>query len=98
MKRLQTFKRYKPLLLQIGILLLILSIVIFFFAQKKQYINIDFSKLYEKNKTIELSGFEEGEPWEGNYSYDTERVMEGNTSITLTSWYAKENNIQKFFR
>ena len=87
-------KRYKPLLLQIGILLLILSIVIFFLENRKQFISIDFSKHYSKNKTIELGGFEETERWQGNYSYDSQRVLEGKSSVTLSSWYGKENSIQ----
>ena len=93
MKRLKQLIPYRPLLLQIGILLLILSIVLFFMNQKKKFVSVDFSKQYEKNKTIELSGFEEGDRWNGNYSYDTERVFEGKTSITLSSWYGKENSI-----
>lgn len=88
-------KRYKPLLLQVGVLLLILSVVIFILEQRKQFVSIDFSKRYQQNKTIELSGFENGERWQGNYSYDSERVLEGNSSITLSSWYGKENSIQK---
>ena len=88
-------KRYKPLLLQVGILLLILSTALFVLEQRKQFVSIDFSKRYQQNKTIELSGFEEGERWQGNYSYDSVRVFEGNSSITLSSWYGKENSIQK---
>jgi len=86
-------KRYKSLLLQIGILLLIIAGVFFILEQRKQFLNIDFSKHYSQNKTIELSGFEEGEQWQGNYTYDTGRVLEGKTSITLSSWYGKENTI-----
>jgi len=62
--------------------------------QKKEYLNIDFSKHYNNNKTIELSGFEEGSIWQGNYTFDSERVFEGDTSITLSSWYGKENSIE----
>ncbi len=86
-------KRYKPLLLQVGILLLLLSLVLFIMEQQKRFINIDFSKLYYPNKTIELSSFEDGEQWRGNYSYDSERVLEGKSSITFSSWYGVRNSI-----
>ncbi|MFH0773412.1 MAG: hypothetical protein V1922_03825 [bacterium] len=86
--------RYKKILFQVGILLFVLAICIFVLEQRKQFISIDFSKHYSNNKTIELSGFEESEKWQGNYSYDSERVLEGKTSITLSSWYGKENSIQ----
>lgn len=87
-------KRYKPLLLQVGVLFFVLSLVLFFLEQRKQFVVIDVSKHYTQNKTIELAGFETGERWQGNYSYDSERVMEGKSSITLSSWYGKENTIQ----
>jgi len=88
-------KRYKNLLLQVGILLFILAIFFFIMEKQKNFITIDFSKHYAQNKTIELAGFEEIEHWQGNYSYDSERVLEGKSSITLSSWYGKENSIQK---
>jgi hypothetical protein len=87
-------KRYKKLLFQVGVLLFICALFIYFIEQRKQFISIDFSKHYTNNKTIELAGFEEGERWQGNYSYDSERVMEGKSSITLSSWYGKENSIE----
>lgn len=87
-------KRYKKLLFQVGVLLLICAIFIFVLEQQKQFISVDFSKHYSQNKTIELAGFEEGEGWQGNYSYDSERAFEGKSSITLSSWYGKENSIQ----
>lgn len=87
-------KRYKGLLMQVGIFFLILSFAFFIFEQRKQFVSVDFSKHYQNNKTIELAGFEESERWQGNYSYDSERVMEGKSSITLSSWYGKENSIQ----
>lgn len=90
MKRL---KRYKPLLLQIGILLLLISIALFFLEQRTRFISYDLTKHYVNNKTIEIAGFEEGEQWQGNYSYDSERILEGKTSITLSSWAGKENSI-----
>lgn len=86
-------KKYNTLLLQVGILLFITAFFFFMLEQQKKFITIDFSKYYAKNKTIELSGFEEGEPWRGNYSYDSQRVMEGKTSITLSSWYGMKNSI-----
>jgi len=64
-------------------------------GKKKKFSMIDFSKHYGNNKTIELSGFEQGDLWRGNYTYDSERVFEGETSITLSSWYGKENAISK---
>lgn len=88
-------KRYKKLLFQVGILLFIVAIFLFVLEQQKRYITIDFSKRYTSNKTIELSGFEQEENWQGNYSYDSERVMEGKSSIIFTSWYGKETVIQK---
>ena len=87
-------KRYKPLLLQVGILLLLVSIGFFILEQQKKFVTVDFSKHYAPNKTIELSGFEEGELWQGNFSYDSQRTLEGKSSITLSSWYGKENSIQ----
>ena len=87
-------KRYKPLLIQVGILLFIFSFILYVFEQRKQYVSINFSKQYSQNKTIEIAGFEENERWQGNYSYDSERVMEGKSSIILSSWYGKENSIQ----
>jgi hypothetical protein len=89
-----TMKRYRPLLLQIGVLLLLLSIFFYVLEQRKQFFTVDFSKHYGQNKTVELTGFEEGEGWQGDYSYDSERVMEGKSSITFSSWYGKENTIQ----
>lgn len=88
-------KRYKKLLFQVGILLFIVAIFLFILEQQKRFITIDISKKYELNKTIELSGFEQEENWQGNYSYDSERVMEGKSSIIFTSWYGKETTIQK---
>ena len=87
-------KRYKPLLLQVGILILLISIGFFIIEQQKKFVTVDFSKHYAPNKTIEISGFEEGELWQGNFSYDSQRVLEGKSSITLSSWYGKENSIQ----
>lgn len=88
-------KRYKKLLFQVGVLIFIVAIFLFILEQQKKYVSIDISKKYESNKTIELSGFEQEENWQGNYSYDSERVMEGKTSIIFTSWYGKETTIQK---
>lgn len=62
--------------------------------QQKKFVTVDFSKHYAPNKTVELSGFEEGELWQGNFSYDSVRVLEGRSSVTLSSWYGKENSIQ----
>lgn len=87
-------KRYKPLLLQVGILILLISIGFFIVEQQKKFVTVDFSKHYAQNKTIEISGFEEGELWQGNFSYDSQRALEGKSSITLSSWYGKENSIQ----
>lgn len=88
-------KRYKKLLFQVGILFFICAIFIFILEQQKKFITIDISKQYENNKTVELSGFEQTENWQGNYSYDSGRVLEEKTSLTLTSWYGKETTIQK---
>jgi len=88
-------KRYKKLLLQVGILLFICAVFIFILEQQKKFLTIDVSKQYENNKTIELSGFEQTENWQGNFSYDSGRVLEGKTSITLTSWYGRKTSIQK---
>jgi len=88
-------KRYKKLLFQVGILLFIIAIFLFVLEQQKKFITVDFSKLYEANKTIELSGFEQTENWRGNYTYDSERFFEGKTSVVFSSWYGKENSIQK---
>lgn len=90
-----SMKRYKPLLLQVGILFFVFAVVFFVLEQRKQFVSVDFSKHYAQNKTIELSGFETGEGWQGNYSYDTKRVLEGKSSITFSSWYGKKNSIQK---
>lgn len=87
-------KRHKKLLLQVGVLLFICGTFLFILEQQKKFVTIDFSKRYAKNKTIELAGFEEGERWQGNYSYDSQRVLEGKSSITLSSWYGKENSIE----
>lgn len=86
-------KRYKPLILQVGILLLLISLALFILEQQKQFITIDFSKHYFTNKTIELAGFEEGEQWRGNYSFDSQRVLEGKLSIAFSSWYGIPNSI-----
>lgn len=89
-----SMKRYKKLLFQVGILLFLCGAVIYFLEQKKQFVSYDFTKLYGQNKSLEISGFEDGDRWQGNYSYDSERVFEGNSSVTLSSWYGKENSIQ----
>lgn len=88
-------KRYKKLMFQVGILLFICALFIFLLEQQKKFITIDVSKRYENNKTIEISSFEQSENWQGNYSYDSGRVLEGKTSLTLTSWYGKETTIEK---
>ena len=88
-------KRYKPLILQIGILLLLISLALFILEQQKKFITVDFSKHYYPNKTIELTGFEEGEQWRGNFSYDSKRVLEGKSSLVFSSWYGAKNSITK---
>ncbi|MCX6731354.1 MAG: hypothetical protein NTZ55_05915 [Candidatus Roizmanbacteria bacterium] len=88
-------KRNKKLLLQVGVLLFVLGVFIFALEQQKKFATVDFSKRYSQNKTIEVAGFEEGEQWLGNYSYDSQRLLEGKSSITLSSWYGKENSIEK---
>lgn len=88
-------KRYKPLIFQLGILLLICAIFIFILERQKKFITIDFSKQYAKNQTVELASFEPGETWRGNYSYDSQRVLEGKSSITFSSWYGAKNTIVK---
>ena len=87
-------KRHKQLLLQIGIIFFIAATLFYVLEQRTKFIAIDFSKHYALNKTIELSGFEEAENWQGNYSYNSGRVLEGKSSIVFSSWYAKENSIQ----
>ena len=87
-------KRYKPLLLQIGILFFITATVFYILEQRPKFITIDFSKHYALNKTVELSGFEESENWQGNYIYNSGRVLEGKSSIVFSSWYEKKNSIQ----
>lgn len=84
-------KRYKPLLIQIGILLLFISLMLFINERQKKFITIDFSQRYDTNRTIELAGFEEGEQWRGNFSYDSQRVLQGKSSITFSSWYGLKN-------
>ncbi len=86
-------KRYKSLLLQVGVLLFITAICISFLEQQKKFLTVDFSKQYGANKTIEVSGFEEGEQWRGNFSHDSSRVFEGKSSITFSSWYGVQNTI-----
>jgi len=86
-------KRFKPLLLQIGILLLLISVASFILEHQKRFITIDFSKHYFPNKSIEISSFEEGEQWRGNFSYDSERVLEGKSSVIFSSWYSTPNSI-----
>lgn len=87
--------RYKPLLLQLGILLFIVAIFFYFLERQKKFITLDFSKQYAAHKTIEVAGFAEGESWRGNFTYDSERVLEGNSSITLSSWYGVKNTLSK---
>lgn len=80
-------------MLQVGILLLLISLALFILEQQKKFVTIDFSKHYYPNKTVELTGFEEGEQWRGNFSYDSERVLEGKSSIVFSSWYGAKNSI-----
>ncbi len=87
-------KRYKPLLMQVGILLLVLSLGLYLLEQRTRFYTVDFSKQYSKYRTIELARFEDGEGWQGNFSYDSERTFEGKASITLSSWYGQTNTIQ----
>jgi hypothetical protein len=88
-------KKLKPLFLQVGILLFIIAVFFFILEQQKQFFTVDFSKQYKSNKTVELAGFEEGELWRGNYSYDSERVLEGKSSIIFSSWYGALNSITR---
>lgn len=80
--------------LQGGLLLLIIGCVFLFFENQKKYTQTDFSKRYFDNQTKEVSLFEIGDGWRGNFSYDTERAVEGKTSMTLTSWYGKESAVE----
>jgi hypothetical protein len=82
-------------MIQVGVLLFICGVFLFILEQQKKFVTIDFSKRYSQNKTIELATFEEGDLWQGNYSYDSQRALEGNSSITLSSWYGKTNVIEK---
>ncbi len=87
-------KKYKPLLMQVGVLLLVLSIAFYFLEQRTRFFSIDFSKQYSKYRTIEVAGFEEGEGWQGNFTYDSVRTLQGKSSIILSSWYGNLNTIQ----
>ncbi len=83
----------KNKLLQGGILLLIIAAVVFYFENQKVFVNTDFSQKYFYHKTKELSLFEIGDGWRGNFTFDTERAVEGKTSMTLTSWYGAKSEV-----
>lgn len=83
----------KSKLLQGGLVVLIIGIVVFFFENQKVFVQTDFSQKYFNHKTKELSLFEIGDGWRGNFTYDTERAVEGKTSMTLTSWYGAKSEV-----
>jgi len=80
-------------ILQGGIIILIIACVFWYFESQKKYIHLSMSEQYAPQATKEFSGFEEHDGWQGNYSFDTGRAMEGKTSMTFTSWYGKESTI-----
>lgn len=83
----------KNKLLQGGILLLIVAAVVFFFENQKSFVHTDFSQKFFNYKTKEVSLFEIGDGWRGNFTYDTERAVEGKTSMILTSWYGAKSEV-----
>lgn len=85
------FKKNK--LLQGGILIFIIAAVFFFFENQTEFVQTDYSQKYFQHKTKELSLFEIGDGWRGNFTYDTERAVEGKTSMTLTSWYGADSYV-----
>jgi len=83
----------KNKILQGGILLLIVAAVVFFFENQTSFVQIDFSQKYFNHKTKEVSLFEIGDGWRGNFTFDTERAVEGKTSMTLTSWFGAKSEV-----
>ena len=91
MKHLHRIKNNR--FLQVGVILLIVAFVFLYFEQQKKYIQVVMTDTYAATPSKELSGFEQKDGWQGNYSYDEGRAVEGKTSITFSSWYGKENTI-----
>ncbi len=75
---------------------LLAMIALFYLSSSQKKIGtVDFTAKYKQMSPIELAGFEQGEGWQGNFTYDNGQVLEGNTSIVFTSWYGKENVISR---
>jgi len=51
---------------------------------KRSYV-FDFTQNMKDASSLEISGFEEGEPWKGNYTLDTGRSIDGLYGMNLTS-------------
>jgi len=77
------------------IALIIMCILLYFSSLQKKFGTVDFTSKYKLMAPIELAGFEQGEGWQGNFTYDNGKVQEGNTSIIFSSWYGKENTISR---
>ncbi len=75
---------------------LLAMIALFYLSSSQKKIGtVDFTAKYKQTPPIELAGFEQGEGWVGNFTYDNGQVLEGNTSAVFTSWYGKENTISQ---
>ena len=75
--------------------LCIMLILLYISSLQKKIGTVDFTAKYKQSPPIELAGFEQGEGWQGNFTYDNGKVLEGNTSIIFSSWYGKENSISR---
>ncbi len=77
------------------VVLLVMFVLLYFSSRQKKIGTVDFTAKYKQTPPIELAGFEQGEGWQGNFTYDNGTVLEGNTSVIFSSWYGKENSISR---
>jgi len=82
-------KYHLPSMAIVIVILLVISLIPFFLrkentVQSQLPLHLEWSEKNE-NGSIEIAGFTEGENWEGNYTLDSERSIDGNSGLNLFS-------------
>lgn len=76
-----------------GIVLLLLALQFFRPRILRRVFFVDYKTLFEKIKTVEIASFQPGEPWQGDFTLDTERSFDGETGLNFYSIGGKTNTI-----
>lgn len=90
-------KSHLPPIIIVIILLIVLSSIPFFLrkpnnSQNNLPYHLEWGQLY-KNGSVEIAGLKEGENWIGDYTFDSDRSLDGNTSINMFSQNGKVSKI-----